>query len=52
MSETETDTERFAALPYVLPMAGFLLFTTGEGYLPSNDGQPSAPGIPCCTRPR
>lgn len=46
MNETATDPERFAALPYVLPMAGFLLFTTAEGYLPAHDGQPSATWYP------
>lgn len=41
MTETQTDLERFPALPYVLPMAGFLLMTTAESYLPAHDGQPS-----------
>lgn len=43
---SESASERFPALPYVLPMAGFLLLTTAEGYLPASDGHPSATWYP------
>jgi CAAX prenyl protease-like protein len=38
---TDARSELRQALPYVLPMAGFLVMTAVEGYLPSTGGRPS-----------